>query len=306
MGTLAAVVPSSPAVADVPPAGECTPTSLVNSVSMSGSSTTVRAFRTRVKVARKARPLARVQMRARVGTTQKYVATGIVDRCAGGVSSPEPVTVRFTLAHGTRVELTRSARARAPRPAIKAATKKVKVAVRARGLKANRPKIAARVNAAASAKVSALLGREAQMPAIRAAIMAEINRVRAENSLPALIHLPQLEPLADEWVEFVKDGPYAHDTDPVTGMDADTETLGCNPPLDGYPPTTSENLHWGSHGSPAEIAEWTVAWWMNSAGHRATLLNEWNIWAGIGLAWSESGEYWAVAFRATTADCSNL
>ncbi|NHA02135.1 CAP domain-containing protein [Nocardioides sp. W3-2-3] len=137
-------------------------------------------------------------------------------------------------------------------------------------------------------------------------MLARVNAERTSAGLSALRTLAAAQPLADQWAEHTKDGPYEHDTDPATGYDADLASLRCSDPLDGFPPGTSEAIHWGSEGTPAEIAARVVTWWMGSPNHRPILLEPSSTYAGVGLAYSTSSETWTVVLRTTTADCSNI
>ncbi|WP_215817133.1 CAP domain-containing protein [Pimelobacter sp. 30-1] len=285
----------------------CTPSATVTTVK--GVSWLVSSYpqRLRFKVRKAGRTYkVRATATVHVSTTGTYKVTGVVDRCTDGASAPEPVTLTMRPATSRSTAKSAVAKNRKVTRAKKAARKTAVTSARIEGRTLTIRALDAGARANAQRELSKLLGAQVDKAAVRAAVFAEVNARRAGEGLAPMKYLAAAEPLADDWAEQTKDGPFEHDTDPVAGFRADLGGLGCNPPLDGFSPGYSENLHWGSNGTPSEIATWVVNWWMNSPGHRATLLSPFDVWAGIGLAYSTESETWAVAYRATSADCSNI
>ncbi|MBU2698845.1 MULTISPECIES: CAP domain-containing protein [Pimelobacter] len=242
----------------------------------------------------------------RVSTTGSYKVTGVVDRCAGGVSAPETVTLTMRPEAARSVAKSAVAKHRKAARAKKTARKNAVTSARVEGRTLTIRALDAAARANAQRELSKLLGAQVNKAAIRAAVLAEINARRAGESLAAFQTLSAAEPLADDWAETTKDGPYGHDSDPVTGYKADLAGLGCNPPLSGYSPGHLEALHYGASGSATQIATWVVDSWMDSPGHRGILMSPSMKWAGVGLAFSTESEIWAVVLRTTNEDCTNV
>jgi uncharacterized protein YkwD len=126
-----------------------------------------------------------------------------------------------------------------------------------------------------------LTPEEANLPAVKAAIMCLINRERAQNSLPPLQTSPQLEAAAESHSRELVSADYFAHVSPSgeTPVDRIRGTGYIPDPQVGY--VLGENLAWGtfSLATPQSI----VSAWIASPGHLANILEARYQDTGIGV-----------------------
>lgn len=115
-----------------------------------------------------------------------------------------------------------------------------------------------------------------------------VNQVRLEEGLGILIHDGMLEYLATTHSEWMMDTKiFSHDRiDPSTGSGQENCDFGCRLAEVEYPVTAwGENIAWRSGDLPSaeELAESVMQGWMNSASHRANILDPDFEIMGIGI-----------------------
>jgi uncharacterized protein YkwD len=122
--------------------------------------------------------------------------------------------------------------------------------------------------------------------ALRDAVIAELNAVRADAGLPALRSNARLTRAAQGHAcDNAARGSFSH-----TGSDGSDLTARLR--AAGYVfRAAAENTGRG-FGS----AERAVAWWMNSRGHRANILMRGVREVGVGVAMGEGRPHWVVNF----------
>jgi uncharacterized protein YkwD len=121
----------------------------------------------------------------------------------------------------------------------------------------------------------------ANLPAVRAAVLCLINRVRAEHDESPLLSNPELERAAEEHgQELVADDYFAHvSPSGTTPVDRVRNTGYIPAPSSGY--VIGENLAWGTLNlaTPQSI----VSAWVASPGHLANILESQYQDTGIGV-----------------------
>jgi uncharacterized protein YkwD len=133
-------------------------------------------------------------------------------------------------------------------------------------------------------------------------ILTLMNQQRAANGLPALARSYDLDlSAAREAVDMAF--RMAFEDDPSLGgthMGSDGSTIGQRIQATGYVANAyAENIGWGFNGSPDSM----MNWWMNSAPHRANILNPSLKDCGIAIAYnprSVYGYYFCVDFGASS------
>lgn len=122
---------------------------------------------------------------------------------------------------------------------------------------------------------------------LRQAVAAEINRVRAENGLPAYTWVDAIADIAQaRSVDMVARGYYGHD-DPVTGVSIGAiamKNLGYRSNCEIL------NESWGTGYS--EVATRSVKAWWNSAPHQKCMLANWLRRFGAGVAQDQEGVWY--------------
>ena len=117
-----------------------------------------------------------------------------------------------------------------------------------------------------------------------AEVVRLVNKVRAENGLPALPANWELSRVARYKSEDMSGGRYFSHTSPTYGTPFQMmRSFGLS-----YR-TAGENIAYGQR-TPAAVMEA----WMNSSGHRANILNA--SYTQIGVGYCASGNYWTQMF----------